>query len=234
MPINLEQKNDPVHDNISKDTNSKALPVLERAKFNQWANKLTEAELIGMATSALRSAPDSVQFDNVGREAAGVKLGLSAMKSVVANIKRGREAMTQALLNKSTVHRAMFRQGMGWVDFEWCSEGGKITAKGKRPGAKGIAHIIEARQRKDGLSAKQAESLLFDLVDTIAKGSEIASPEIYGMQRSVINNGKHEVILVKRPGSNGWVVTGYELYNTDDTSAGGDALVSTRSESTPA
>ena len=69
MPINLEQKSDPVHDNISKDTNSKTLPVLERAKFNQWANKLTEAELIGMATSALRSAPDSLQFDNVGREA---------------------------------------------------------------------------------------------------------------------------------------------------------------------
>ena len=69
LPINLEQKSDPVHDNISKDTNSKTLPVLERAKFNQWANKLTEAELIGMATSALRSAPDSLQFDNVGREA---------------------------------------------------------------------------------------------------------------------------------------------------------------------
>ena len=59
----------------------KTLPVLERAKFSQWANKLTEAELIGMATSALKSAPDSLQFDNVGRENAGVKLSLSSLKS---------------------------------------------------------------------------------------------------------------------------------------------------------
>jgi hypothetical protein len=52
----------------------KTLPVLERAKFSQWANKLTEAELIGMATSALKSAPDSLQFDNVGRNREGIKL----------------------------------------------------------------------------------------------------------------------------------------------------------------
>ena len=64
----------------------KTLPVLERAKFSQWANKLTEAELIGMATSALKSAPDSLQFDNVGRNREGIKLSQSAMKSVAKQI----------------------------------------------------------------------------------------------------------------------------------------------------
>ena len=185
-----------------------------------------------MATSALKSAPDSLQFDNVGRNREGIKLSQSAMKSVVANIKRGREAITQALLNKSTVHRAMFRQGMGWVDFEWGSEGGKITAKGKRPGAKGIAHIIEARQRKDGLNAKQAESLLFDLVDTIAKGEEINRFEEEQSTRIGILNDRNVVFLAKNKGSNAWVVTGYKQDMPDDVGSGKDAPTSTNSAST--
>ena len=59
----------------------KTLPVLERAKFSQWANKLTEAELIGMATSALKSAPDSLQFDNVGRNREGIKFSNKDVKN---------------------------------------------------------------------------------------------------------------------------------------------------------
>ena len=63
----------------------KTLPVLERAKFSQWANKLTEAELIGMATSALKSAPDSLQFDNVGRNREGIKLSGENKKRLAPN-----------------------------------------------------------------------------------------------------------------------------------------------------
>jgi len=206
---------------------------MDSLKFMQWANKLTETELCNMAVSALRNAPSDLQFDNVGREAEGVKLSQSAMKSVAANIKRGREANTQALLNKSTVHRAMFRQGMGWVDFEWGDEGGEITPKGKRPGAKGIAHIIEARQRKDGLSNQEARSLLFDLVDTIAKGEEVNRYEQQGSIRITINDGHHEVLLVKDKGSNSWMVTGYKLFEPDSSSSARDALEDTRSKSTP-
>jgi hypothetical protein len=44
-------------------------------------SSLAFAKSIGMATSALKSAPDSLQFDNVGRENAGVKLSLSSLKS---------------------------------------------------------------------------------------------------------------------------------------------------------
>ena len=211
----------------------KALPPLERMKFFRWAADLNEEDIVFMANAALRSAPDSLLFDQVGRNDKSIMASKSAMKSVTANIKRGREAMTKALLGKTTVHRAMFRPGMGWVDFEYGSEGGKVTQKGKRPGAKGIAHILEARQRKDGLSEVDAKKLLFKLVDTIAKGSEIALSELSGITRATINDGKREAILVKRPGSNSWMLTGYED-NTVDTSAGGDALVSTRPESTPA
>ena len=47
---------------------------MDKLKFMQWANKLTETELQNMAVSALRNAPSDLQFDNVGREADGVKL----------------------------------------------------------------------------------------------------------------------------------------------------------------
>ena len=205
---------------------------MDKLKFMQWANKLTETELRNMAVSALKNAPSDLQFDNVGREAEGVKLSQSAMKSVVANIKRGREAMTQALLNKSTVHRAMFRQGMGWVDFEWGDEGGEITPKGKRPGAKGIAHIIEARQRKDGLSNQEARSLLFDLVDTIAKGEEVNRYES-GLSTSLkINYLNHQVLLARRNGANAWMVTGFKMDEPVDAGSGYDAPTSTQSVST--
>jgi len=181
--------------------------------------------------SKIRSV--NAAFDPDFKESSDLLASKSAMKSVLANIRRGREAMTKALLDKSSVHRAMFRQGMGWVDFVWGDEGGNVTAKGKRAGAKGLAHILEARQRKDGLSNKQAQDLLFDLVDTIAKGSESNRYEQDGLIRSTINDGKHEVLLVKNSGSNSWVVTGYEVYEPDAASSARDALAATRPESTP-
>ena len=200
--------------------------------FSHWANKLTEQELRNMATSALRSAPDSLQFDNVGRENKGIKLSQSAMKSVEANIKRGREAMTKALLDKTTVHRAMFRQGMGWIDFEWGDEGGEITSKGKRPGAKGIAHIVEARQRKDGLSNQEARSLLFDLVDTISKGEEVSRYKTESSISVKINYINHQALLARKNGSNAWMVTGFKLNEPDDAGSGYDAPTPTNPAST--
>ena len=47
---------------------------MDKLKFMQWANKLSETELRNMAVSALRNAPSDLQFDNVGREAEGIKL----------------------------------------------------------------------------------------------------------------------------------------------------------------
>ncbi len=200
--------------------------------FSKWANELTHTELVNMANKALKSAHDSLLFDNVGRENEAVKISQSAMKSVEANIKRGREAMTNALLNKSTVHRAMFRQGMGWVDFVWGDAGGSITSKGKRPGAKGISHIIEARQRKDGLSNQQAEKMLFDLVDTIAKGQEVNRYESALSTSIKINYHDNQVLLARRNGSNAWIVTGFEIHEPVDVGSGYDAPTPTQSTST--
>ena len=47
---------------------------MDKLKFMQWANKLTETELQNMAVSALRNAPSDLQFDNVGRNSDSIKL----------------------------------------------------------------------------------------------------------------------------------------------------------------
>ncbi|WP_152387665.1 hypothetical protein [Azotobacter salinestris] len=43
---------------------------------------------------------------------------------------------------------------------------------GKTAGARGLSHIIEARQRKDSKSAEGALRLLDGVVEAIAKGEE--------------------------------------------------------------
>lgn len=94
----------------------------------------------------------------------------SPMKSIEANIRRGNEAMSRALQDKTDVHRAMYRSDVGWIDFVWGAEGGAIKKNGARKGEKGISHILEARQRKDGYTEKQALNFLADVVETIARG----------------------------------------------------------------
>jgi hypothetical protein len=61
----------------------KSIPVMQRMKWIQWSNKLSEGDIISMATDALRTAPSSLQFDNVGRQGDSVRLaqeqGLEAL-----------------------------------------------------------------------------------------------------------------------------------------------------------
>ena len=140
----------------------------------------------------------------------GNQYSLSATKSVEANIRRGRESLAKALAEKTSVHRAMFRNGLGWVDFVWGSEG-KTKPSGKTSGAMGIAHIIEARMRKDGMAETQSIHLLENLVETIARGKEIRRAERNDSTRAVIAMGNNEAVLVKQTGSNAWMVSGWEV-----------------------
>lgn len=217
---------------------AKLFPASTRFKFVQWAESLSENDLIYAAREALRTAPRQLKANqgngNVTYRGESILASQSAMKSVDANIRRGREAMTKALLDKTTVHRAMFKTGMGWVDFVWGEEGGDITSKGMRPGAKGIAHILEARQRKDSLSPEDAENMLFTLVDTIAKGEEVNRVEVGKSTMVKIEDKTHQVILTRKQGSNTWMVTGFKLYKPGDGNAISDALPPTRYESTHA
>ena len=142
----------------------------------------------------------------------------SAMKSVDANVRRGMESLAKALDKKTTVHRAMFRNGLGWVDFVWGSEG-TIKASGKTKGAMGLSHILEARQRKDGMTQAQSDALMSDIVQAIASGEEFSRNDGAASTRIGVEYNKTIVWLVKNAGSNGWVVTGYEK-NPDGADAG--------------
>lgn len=150
----------------------------------------------------------------------------SAMKSVDANIARGRAALARALTEKNTVHRAMFRTGMGWVDFVWGAEG-VVKASGRTKGAMGLSHILEARQRKDGLSEQQTVQLLSRMVDVIAVGKEVRRVEFAGLERVTLEHADVQAILTKQPGSNAWLVSGWELVDSGASGAGNVAPAAT-------
>ena len=134
----------------------------------------------------------------------------SAMKDIDANIRRGREALAKAVTEKTTVHRAMHRVGLGWVDFVWGDEG-RVKSSGKTSGAMGLAHIFEARQRKDGMSEPQVMRLLDRMVETIARGTNISEPRRFNQTTRVgLAHDNAIVWLTRIDGSNAWVVTAYE------------------------
>lgn len=81
-----------------------------------------------------------------GKAGASTLYSQSAMKSVEANVRRGIAVMNQALLDKTTVHRAMSAPA-------WC---GSISSGATPTKTKGVAHILEARQRKNGMTHAQA------------------------------------------------------------------------------
>lgn len=146
----------------------------------------------------------------LSEKAQEVMFSRSAMKSTEANIARGRESLAKALNEKTTVHRAMFRNGLGWVDFVWGSEG-RVKPSGKTQGAMGIAHILEARQRKDGLSEKEAIQSLSKVVESIALGQEVARLSYDNSVAVRVENAGYRVSLTQNPGSNAWVVTAFEV-----------------------
>ena len=138
------------------------------------------------------------------------KYSQSAIKDIQANIKRGTKAMNDVLLTKADVHRAMYRNDIGWIDFVW-GDTGIIKTNGKTKGAKGISHIIEARMRKDKMSyADVVKMLTQDVVNTIAKGSVIREITRETTQRLTITHGNIIIHLIKNAGSNAWLLSGYE------------------------
>ncbi|MBN3777451.1 GNAT family N-acetyltransferase [Burkholderia sp. Ac-20345] len=159
----------------------------------------------------------------------------SAQKSVDANIKRGRTAMNRALTERRSVHRAMFRSGLGWVDFVW-GDTGRVKPSGKTKGAMGISHIVEARQRKDGLDYAGVVRLLDNVVTTVARGHEWKRESLGNVESLKLQHGATEVLLTKRAGSNAWIVSGYEVHegNPGATPVGSGTRRPTHSDSTPA
>lgn len=129
---------------------------------------------------------------------------------VILNIQRGELAMQFVIDTHSDFTHAMYRQDLGWIDFVWGDVGKPPTSSGKRKGAEGVAHILEARQRKDGLTAIQAQALALKLVEVIAKGKIIRTNIVKGHENKVIAYKNYEAILVK-DGKNEWLLSGWEV-----------------------
>ena len=91
----------------------------DKFKYSQWANKLTEQELRDMATSALKSAPESLLFDNVGREDEAIKYGFAGQNANTAN--HNSLAAAQQRMDAGE-DKEKIREDTGWfkaVDGKW-------------------------------------------------------------------------------------------------------------------
>lgn len=126
------------------------------------------------------------------------------------NIARGKKAMRHVIANQKDISHAMYRKDLGWIDFVW-GDVGIVKASGKTKGGKGIAHILEARQRKDGLTAMQARAQALKLVEVIAKGKVLRRNIVIGYENKVLFYENHEVTLVKEGSSNEWLLSGWEV-----------------------
>ena len=150
----------------------------------------------------------------------GVKPSRSAMKDMDANIRRGRAAMNRALVEKADVRRAMYRNDIGWIDFVWGSTG-RVLPNGKTKGAMGLAHVIESRMRKDGMSRDEVVGMLIGrVVDTIARGEVLRTVEGGKTKRLEVSLQGNIVQLVKSKGSNTWVLTAFDGYQTVEQARG--------------
>ena len=110
------------------------------------------------------------------------------------NIARGLRAMRRAILKKKDVQKAMFRKGIGQIDFEWGTPGIKAQ---KREKGGGISHIRIKHQRD-----------LYKIPEAIAWGKIGAHPN--EPDKRLIRYKKMLVIIKKKNSRSSWLVTGFE------------------------
>ena len=153
-------------------------------------------------------------------------------EKAAGNIRRGRAAMNRALLEKADVRRAMYRNDIGWIDFVWGSTG-RVLPNGKTKGAMGLAHVIESRMRKDGMSRDEVAGMLIGrVVDTIAKGGTGKIYRSGNSESMFVEYNGNRATLVKNKGSNGWLMNAFELHQNDDAGKSNDSSASTHKQAT--
>jgi len=202
------------------DAINKLLVAVRAQGFKNADNQLT-AEQLNKVKSALTDAMaeylDQTAYGQKTEAVSGeTKESRSAMKDIDANIRRGEEALAKAIDEKTTVHRAMFRNGLGWVDFVWGDT------------KRGIQHIYASRMHKDDMSEQDVTKLLGQVVRTIASGEEIRRSEFDGSTRVVVEKSDVEAILVKNAGSNTWLLNGWNVKNPDATKEANDSQGATQ------
>lgn len=132
-------------------------------------------------------------------------------RAIERNIQRGNQAVEYILRehangNDATVHGAMHRADIGYVDFLWGAPGkGAKFKKGY-----GLAHILA----KHG--AESGEGILAKIVETIAKGTDIEEQKALhgqGEKRIRIHYDGYTAVLSSARGKDSWLLTGWEDYD---------------------
>lgn len=131
--------------------------------------------------------------------------------SIEDNIARGRAAMRVVLKTHQDFEHAMYRQDIGWIDFIWGDQG-VVRSNGKTKGGRGIVHILEARQRKNAMTAIESYSFMYRIVTTIAraKNNETSIIDQNGERRLTILHDGLKIILIKEKLKNAWLLSGFE------------------------
>lgn len=130
-------------------------------------------------------------------------------QAIEGNIRRGNQAAEYILQehakgNDTTVHGAMHRPDIGYIDFLWGTPGKGAKVKN------GLAHILA----KHG--AESGEGILAKIVETIAKGTDIEEQKSLhgqGEKRIRIHYDGHTAVLSATKGTKGgnsWLLTGWE------------------------
>ena len=150
-------------------------------------------------------------------------------RAIAGNIQRGNEAVEHLIREHAagrdtTVHGAMHRPDVGYIDFPWGTPGkGAKFKKGF-----GLAHILA----KHG--AESGKGVIHKIVETIAKGTEIEEqhyPNPANEYRIKIHYQGHTAVLSSQSvKGNAWLLTGWEdgIKKEASTRAAGEVYGSAR------
>jgi hypothetical protein len=115
--------------------------------------------------------------------------------SVRDNIQRGKKAMDRAIRQKKDVQKAMYRKGVGQIDFPHGTPGDSAQ---DFAGGHGVSHIV----------AKHGEADARALPEVLAKGRISSNPRDPENKR-LIQHGAFEASLVKENTRKAWLLTGF-------------------------
>lgn len=227
------------------DANAAALQGLPASAAVASGNAPTHQQNLQVRARAEGAAPGLSASENLAETDGGKRAPVAGKRpdtvlpvlnpeKAAGNIRRGRAAMNRALLEKADVRRAMYRNDIGWIDFVWGSTG-RVLPNGKTKGAMGLAHVIESRMRKDGMSRDEVVGMLTnDIVEAIARGKVYKHVVNGNSERLQLRHNGYEANLIKNAGNNAWLITGYELYQNGADGVGFDTSAATHTTPTPA
>lgn len=225
------------------DANAAALQGLPASAAVASGNAPTHQQNLQVRARAEGAAPGLSASENLAETDGGKRAPVAGKRpdtvlpvlnpeKAAGNIRRGRAAMNRALLEKADVRRAMYRNDIGWIDFVWGSTG-RVLPNGKTKGAMGLAHVIESRMRKDGMSHDEVAGMLIGrVVDTIAKGGTGKIYRSGNSESMFVEYNGNRATLVKNKGSNGWLMNAFELHQNDDAGKSNDSSASTHKQAT--